>query len=245
MNETISVLQTHGTIRDFDKQYEITDEMMDAIISSSKQAPSWMNGQAYSVTIFTGSEKEKLAKLVETDPNQDRNVDIIQTASAFLLFNVNLSYYQMTPNFSDDIEPLLIGAVDASLALQNALVASESLGLGSCVIGGVRRVSDKIITAYNYPQLMHPLVGLAIGKPINEKRVKPRLSNELNILKPDHGLSSSIIEEQVECYNKELSSYSQSVGYKSSPWQNRFKGYYEKKNYPQLTKITLKRQGLL
>ena len=243
MNETISLLKNHGTVRAYDPNYQITKEELDNILSAAKQAPSWQNGQAYSITIFTGKEKNKLAKLIETDPNQGSNFEIINQSNIFLMFNINLSLYGIDADFDGEIEPLLIGTVDTALALENALIAAESLGLGTCVVGGIRRLSEEIITTHKYPKYSFPLVGLALGKPAKEKFVKPRLS-DVNIF---YAGESMEIEgtTQVESYGKILNDFSQKAGYTSSEWQTRFVNYYNQKQFPKGTKESLKKQGLI
>lgn len=243
MNDTMNVIQNHATVRDFDNNYTITQEDLSTIISGAKQAPSWENGQAYSILVFTGKEKEKLANLVEKDTNQGNNVNTIRNSSIFLLFNINLSLYEIEADFSGEIEPLLIGAVDASLALENASIVAESMELGTCVIGGIRRLSESIIDTYKYPKYSFPLVGLAIGKPTKEKFVKPRLS-DINVISAEKSIDFSDLSP-IKDYADTLKSFSIEAGYVSSDWRNRFLEYYNKGKYPKGTKEMLKKQGLL
>lgn len=46
MNETIDLLTNHRTYRQFDSNYQLSKEQLEAILSAARQAPSWMNGQA-------------------------------------------------------------------------------------------------------------------------------------------------------------------------------------------------------
>lgn len=243
MNKTITMLKNHATVRNFDTNYKLPCDMLDNIISSAKQAPSWMNGQAYSIMVFTGKEKEKFAKLIQNDPVNGKNFDIIQQSSSFLLFNINLSLYKLDADFSGEIEPLLIGTVDASLALENALVAAESLGLGTCVIGGIRRLSGEIVASFHYPKYSFPLVGIALGKPAQEKFVKPRLPN-INVIHAGEEMDFTD-DSVVNDYSNTLKSFSLKAGYTSSDWRDRFFHFYNEKKYPKGTKEVLKKQRLI
>ena len=42
------------------------------------------------------------------------------------------------PRIQDKMDGVMIGLIDAALAMQNAVVAAQSLGLGSCCIGYAR-----------------------------------------------------------------------------------------------------------
>lgn len=243
MNETINVIQNHATVRGFDGEYMLSQEALSAIILSAKQAPSWENGQAYSILVFTGKEKEKLANLVEKHDNQVNNVNTIRQSSVFLLFNINLSLYGIDADFGGEIEPLLIGAVDASLALENAAITAESMGLGTCVIGGIRRLSEEIVTTYAYPKYSFPLVGMAIGKATKEKFVKPRLS-DINVIYAGQSMDFTDLTP-VKVYAAKLKNFSIQAGYTSSDWLDRFLNYYNKGKYPKGTKAVLQKQGLL
>lgn len=243
MNDVLAVLNGHGTVRDFESDYQLTDEQVEAILCAAKQAPSWMNGQAYSIVVFEGESKEKLAQLLLKETINTKNSETIANANLLLLFNMDLSLYDLSADFTDEVEPLLISSVDAALAMENALVAAESLGLGTCVIGNLRASARDICQTYGYPDYVFPLVGLAIGKPSKEIRVKPRIPNSANVFRAEE-LPKQVDSQDLADYNQQLADFAAKTGYQSSDWQQRFMDYYGNKKYVQTTKEELKKQKL-
>jgi FMN reductase (NADPH) len=76
---------------------------------------------------------------------------------------------------SDLVENLLVAVVDTAIAAQNAALAAESLGLGTCYIGAIRNDPDAVIEVLRLPELTFPVVGMTIGWPAVQPKTKPRL----------------------------------------------------------------------
>lgn len=72
-------------------------------------------------------------------------------------------------------ENFLIAAIDTSIAAQNAALAAESLGLGTCFIGSIRNNSAEIIKLLRLPKFTFPLIGMTLGWPDRQSNIKPRL----------------------------------------------------------------------
>ncbi|QTU82466.1 nitroreductase family protein [Carnobacteriaceae bacterium zg-C25] len=244
MNATINLLKNHVTVRQFDTNTTLTQQEIDAIIASSKQAASWMNGQAYSIIVFKDEDKQQLVDLLSKTERNQTNAKIIESASLFLLYCLDFNHYFMdNADVFSDIEPVMIATTDASLALQNAVVAAESLGLHTCIIGGIRNDMDKLIAALNLPQHVFPFVGVAIGKALQVSPPKPRLSHDVNV---HYGFNYNTPHRQdVDMYTEQLSEYSKQQNYTSDDWVERFQKFYENKRYPSQTESLLKQQDLL
>jgi len=52
MNDTIHLLTSHRSYRHFDENYSLPKEQLSAILAAARQAPSWMNGQMYSIIVI-------------------------------------------------------------------------------------------------------------------------------------------------------------------------------------------------
>lgn len=248
MNQVVKVLQNHATVRKFDPNHTISKEVQDEIIKASKQAPSWMNGQAYSILTFQEEdEKRKLIEVLKQDQENSSNAKIIESSALFLLFCIDFSRYGLEDegvSFENELEPLIIGTTDASLALENALIAAESFELGTCVIGGLRRVSKEIIDCLEINEFRFPLVGLAIGKPLQTAVPKPRLP-EKAIVFSDQNAQKKATKEEIKVYEQQLQEYAKENGYTSEPWLSRFTNYYKEQSYPAKTAESLKKQKLI
>jgi hypothetical protein len=78
------------------------------------------------------------------------------------------------PNF----ESFLVGVIDATLFAQNLIVAFESMGLGTCCIGGLRNDLARVRELLELPADVFPLFGLCVGEIAEDPGPKPRLAVE-------------------------------------------------------------------
>lgn len=75
---------------------------------------------------------------------------------------------------TNDLSLLLFGIQDACYMAENMVIAGESLGLGSCFLGGTPYKADKIAADYGLPPRVFPLVELAMGYPAEDPPPRPR-----------------------------------------------------------------------
>ncbi|MDR6322219.1 hypothetical protein J3R03_006415 [Actinoplanes couchii] len=78
---------------------------------------------------------------------------------------------------ADYLETTVIGFVDTALAAQNAVVAAESLGLGTVFVGAVRNHPEEVADELGLPPHAVAAFGLAVGEPDPDEAagIKPRL----------------------------------------------------------------------
>lgn len=189
MNKTIELLLNRRSYRNFDKTHKIEQAELDLILKASKQAPSSMNLQLYSIIVVDNQEiKDKIVELTPRNPQ-------ISACSVFLVYVMdfhrsNLTAQQYNTEFSleNKSDSLILGSVDAALAMENAIIASESLGYKSVCIGGIRGVASELGKLLHLPDYVFPVCGLCIGKTLDESsnQVKPRIEgnvfyNEYNV----------------------------------------------------------------
>lgn len=58
MNETMDILLNRRTYRDFDENYILSEKELQQILAAARQAPSWMNGQFYSIFVIQDKKQE-------------------------------------------------------------------------------------------------------------------------------------------------------------------------------------------
>lgn len=175
----IELLKEHRTYRDFDENYQLPQEYLQTILDATRQTANWMNGQAYSIIVV--QDKEIRKQLVEWNPGNPHMLK----SSVFLVFVADLhrskmvsEHYDVSSSVGESMDHLLVATTDAAMALQSAVIATEALGLGSVVVGSIRKDIDKVAELLELPDHMLPLCGLSIGKPTVEMKVKPRLPEE-------------------------------------------------------------------
>jgi hypothetical protein len=77
----------------------------------------------------------------------------------------------------------IMAVIDAALAAQSLVVAAESLGLGTCFIGGARNYPEKIADFLELPEKVFVTFGLTVGYPLTgAEQVKPRLPQANGVL---------------------------------------------------------------
>ncbi len=82
---------------------------------------------------------------------------------------------------TDDDLLLLLGCQDAALMAENMVIAAESLGMGSCFLGGIPYNAAAIIKQFELPPRVFPMVGLTMGYPAENPPARPRYPLEFTL----------------------------------------------------------------
>jgi nitroreductase len=178
MNETLQVLEERRSLRGYDPR-PLSEEHKRAILHSAFRAPTAGNMMHYH--IIEVAKQELKDKLVTTCDNQP----FIAKAPLVLLFLADLQRWYdlfeysgvselckgrgleyMTPCESD----LLLASCDALVAAQNAVIAAESLGIGSCYIGDIMENFEIHREMFGLPKWVFPIALLCFGYPLREDR---------------------------------------------------------------------------
>ena len=69
---------------------------------------------------------------------------------------------------------LLLAMADTCIAAQNAVVAAESMGIGSCYIGDVLENAEAMRDALHLPQYVVPTCMLVFGRPTEQQQRRPK-----------------------------------------------------------------------
>lgn len=179
-NATIAQLLDHRSVRSY-LPTPVPDETLEVIVAAAQSAPTSSNVQAWSVVAVRDPDRK--ARLAHLAGGQRHIVD----APVLLVFVADLSRIAglgaaagLVLEGLDFTEALLIAAIDAALAAQNALVAAESLGLGTVYIGALRNHPAKVAQALNLPPRAFAVFGLVVGHadPAVATDVKPRLPQQ-------------------------------------------------------------------
>ena len=173
MNETIRQLFDRRSIRVFTDR-EITPEDKDLILRSACQAPTAGNQQLYTIIDVTDQAlKEALVKTCDNQP-------FIASAKMVLIFCADCKKWYdaflaagcepRTPGAGD----LALAISDATIAAQNAVVAAESLGIGSCYIGDIMENCEQQRTLLNLPKYVFPCCMLVFGYPTDQQKTRAK-----------------------------------------------------------------------
>ncbi len=173
MNDTIQQLFDRKSVRVFTDR-EITPEEKALILDAAAQAPTAGNQQLYTILDITDQAiKEKLVDSCDHQP-------FIAQAKMVLVFCADcLKWYDAfrtggcaprDPGVGD----LLLAVSDATIAAQNAVVAAESMGIGSCYIGDIMENYEQQKEILNLPRYVFPCAMLVFGYPTDQQKNRPK-----------------------------------------------------------------------
>lgn len=179
LNETMGVLLGHRSIRAYTDE-PVSDEVLGQVLDAVQAAPNWVNLQHVSIVIVR--DPARRARFAELCGGQRQ----VAQAPAFLVFcgdfyRTRLAFDKRGQEFSgvaDRLDNLIVAAHEAGIALEAAVVAAESLGLGTVPIGDVRLHGLEVVSELGLPEYVVPLLGLCVGYPAEEPDAKPRLPRE-------------------------------------------------------------------
>lgn len=188
-NATLDLLLAHRSVRAFMPE-PLPDGALETIVAAASSAPSSSNLQVWSVVaVEDPARKHALATLAAGQ----RQID---EAPLFLVWLLDLARLTRLAELREDrsealdhLETFILGVVDTALAAQNAVIALESLGLGSVYIGAIRNRPVEVARTLALPPKVFPLFGLAVGRPdpARPASVKPRLPQDAVLHREAYG----------------------------------------------------------
>jgi nitroreductase len=187
-NEIVDVLLSHRSVRAFLPD-RLPDGTLELLVAAAQSASSSSNLQIWSVVAVEDAARK--ARLAALAGNQKHIVE----APLFLLWLVDLHRLTALGEARGEpadalnyLESFLLGAVDTSIAAQNAVVALEALGLGAVYTGGIRNHPAEVAAELGLPPQVFALFGLAVGRPdpARPTGVKPRLPQEAVLFKEQY-----------------------------------------------------------
>lgn len=140
------------------------------------------------------------------------------------------------PDFEHTADGVIVGIVDASLALMSALVAAESCGLGTCCIGYTRTAAPEAIAELlKLPKGVFIVCGLAIGIPREMPDLKPKQSEKL-LIHSNCYRGDDVVKDMVDYDSKIIEFNATRSGTKSdNDWASHIVDYYNQAmNYNML-----------
>lgn len=129
MNEVLECINKRRSIRAYDKT-QIKEEELKAIIEAGLYAPSARNSQPWHFTVV--QNKELLDELNVDTKEVVKNSPIEFQRNLVKNTEFNVFYGAPTAIYVSSEDSAHEPQVDISAAIQNMLVAAESLGIGSC-----------------------------------------------------------------------------------------------------------------
>jgi nitroreductase len=217
-NGVLANLLAHRSVRAY-RPDPIPPRTVETLVAAAQSAPSSSNLQTWSVVVV--EDQARKARLAEFAGGQKHIVE----APLFLVWLADLSRAERLAVRSERpdeglhfLETFLVAVIDAALAAQNAVVAAESLGLGSVYIGAIRNKPRAVAEELGLPPNVAAAFGLCIGYPdaARPAQVKPRLRQDVVI---HHERYSAVNEEAgIAAYDATIRGFQQSEGLPAIGW---------------------------
>jgi nitroreductase len=180
VNPTIELMNARFSTRAYDPA-PLSDDEKQAILHTAMRAPTAGNLMLYSIIeIREQALKDRLAVTCDDQPfiakapwvlvfvaDYQKWIDLFAMAGVDQLPGVR---HRGAPGPGD----LLLACCDAVIAAQNAVIAAESLGIGSCYIGDVLEQAEEHIELLGLPNHTLPVAMLCFGRPAKRRRLASR-----------------------------------------------------------------------
>lgn len=242
MNDMISLLQAHRSIRTFTDK-TIQQECIENLIRAGQAAATSSFIQACTVIqIEKGEKRTELAKLAG-------NQVYVANAPVFLVFCADMHRHKLACQMHDETiqsgytEQFLTASIDCALFAQNVVIAAESMGLGCCYIGGIRNEIEQVSNLLSLPELVFPVFGLCLGYPNQQPEVKPRLPLDMVLHQDNYDEDNLAV---LAAYDKQIKKYYQtrSSAQKEMSWTGQISAMLQKEARPHILPF-LRKKGFI
>jgi len=220
-NETIAGLLEHRSVRGY-KPDPVPAGTLETLIAAASSAATSSNMQWWSAVAVTDPAKKKV--LAEIAGGQKH----IEECPLFIAWVADMARHQ---RISDEektafetmpwLETFLVACIDTALAAQNAVVAAESIGLGTVYIGAMRNDPVRVAELLGLPKQSFVVFGLCVGYPTEKGvgEVKPRLPQATVLHHESYDAAHEAAERKT--YDAEMAAFSKRHEMQAATWTQR------------------------
>ena len=233
------------SVRRYERE-QIPQEAMDFIYKAVQNTPTSYNGQQFSVIDIDDQPlKERLYELT----NQKQ----LKTCNRLLIFLSDYNKISLLaskknlvfPAMTDCMDGVMLGVIDASLAMMSAVVAAQACGLGTNCVGYLRTVDPAALAEIlRLPKGVFVVCGLAIGVPREHPDLKPKEPESLIFHRNHYREDSDQMVAELEAYDETVKKYNatRSGGTSTNDWVAHILDYYDHATHYRILEY-LKNQG--
>ena len=209
MNETLKVIGSRRSVRNYSNT-PLTGEEKNTILGAAMRAPTAGNMMLYSIVeIEDQSLKDRLAVTCDNQPFIAKAPFVLLFAAdyqrQFDMYTMSQAEEESRARGMEFRKPqegdLLLACCDAVIAAQTAVIAAESLGIGSCYIGDILEQYETHRDLLDLPPYAAPVALVCFGRPAVEReevRLTPRYDPKFIVFKDKyHRLSRGEMEEML------------------------------------------------
>lgn len=242
-NPTLALLRERRSVRAFTGEH-VPQEDLHQILLATRQAPSSINAEGLSLVVVR--DPERIAAIAQIAGGQPQ----VAGADVVVVFVVDYHRTGLAAQqhgreqvIQRSAEGVLVGAVDAGIALATFQTAAHSLGYATTAIGGIRNDPAGLIELLGLPEHTFPVVATTLGVADPEKlpRIKPRMP--LASYAMEERYDAHAVAEGVRAYDEELRAWWDEQGMNQMPtWSQDTSGTYSVYYFPTVA-ASMEAQG--
>lgn len=185
MNQTMELLMSRRSHRAY-KPEALSQEQLDTIISAATAAPSAMNLQPWHFSVVT--DKALIAKVNKAGCDAIKNSGDEAAIKRMEGRGWNIFYDAPCVIFISADKDAKWGVLDSGIAVQNIVIAAESLGLGSVIIGlidcaFIGEMGEELAKDLCFPENNKFAIAVCVGNPADDKPAHLVGENKVTVIK--------------------------------------------------------------
>lgn len=177
-NQVIETIMSRRSIRKY-KQQTIGKDTLQQILDCGINAPNGMNRQSWEIRVvntpdFINEIDSLNTSLALADGKDASKVRHASYGAPVLIFIANDTDYDLSQ-------------VDCGLLGANIILSAESMGLGTCCLGGIVRTmkspeASALLKRLDLPENYNLLYAIALGHPDESPAAKPRKAEKIKFV---------------------------------------------------------------
>jgi nitroreductase len=220
-NEVIAALLDHRSVRGY-KPDPIPPGTLETLMAAAQSAATSSNMQWTSVIVVTDPVKKKVLAEIAGNQKHIEQCPLYLCWVADMTRNAGISTAEKVEfETMPWLETFMVACLDVALAAQNAVVAAESLGLGTVYIGAMRNDPERVAKLLGLPKRSFVVFGLCVGYATEAAagEVKPRLPQSIVLHQEAYNGRNTDAERRT--YDGEMAKFATRHEMQATTWTQR------------------------
>lgn len=182
MNPVLETIKSRRSVRKYQSR-QIKDEELEKILEAAIYAPSGHNDQSWHFTII--QDKDLINEISEGAKEVMKTMDVEWIAKMGAIEDLNIFYHAPTIIIVSGKTDAVTPHADCCAAIQNILLAAESLDIGSCWIGFAKFffTNPENMKKLHIPEGYEVQYGVALGYKVWETAAMERKQDVFTYLR--------------------------------------------------------------
>lgn len=231
MNDVIDLMLQHRSIRAYTDEV-VPEADIHAAVEAGQKASTSSTIQTYSLVRVTDMRLRE--SFIEITGGQEK----VRDCGAFFVICADMRRHRLLADrcgaaCEQNVESFLLSVIDASLFAQNMTLAFESLGWGTCFIGGIRNDLQAVQDLLELPPGVAPLFGMTVGRPAEDPWPRPRFPVD-TIMHANGVVSDTEALAQCDAYDDLMKDYYLKRGASGRTWCGQMERFFDQPKRPHL-----------